>query len=117
MALSRHLLPGDGTHLTSETTTWASVYYNVGIVNGELTGGAWNSPNSQKQKLLKDDIKKIINNQENIELILLCEFGNMAPTIDELLSSMSPAEKERRGVLQPAEQSRASRDTRQPRLS
>ena len=111
MASSSHVLPGDGTHLTSSTvasdglhftgeasqlnaeTVWAAAYYNVGLQNGELTGKNWNNKTSVKQRLLKDDFKKILEHKENIEIIFLCEFGNMNPTIDVVLSKLSWAEK------------------------
>ena len=75
----------------------AFAYYNIGIQNTEILGTAWNKPNSEKQRKLRNDVQAIFSAQHGIQCLFISEFGLMSKSIDEELGK-----EQNRGVSQPA---------------
>ena len=82
----------DDTHLADDgftDTPLGLVSYNVGIQNSELQ----NSKNwAKKYRKLQEDVRSAFGHAVDIQVLLICEFGNMFESIDRELSS---------GVAQP----------------
>ena len=69
-------------------TTLALMSYNIGINNNEVDAKGWKN----KYMKLQDDVKSAFTHEAGIQVLLICEFGNMLVSIDSALCS---------GVTQP----------------
>ena len=62
--------------------------YNIGIQNNEVRGQNW----THEYNKLRNDVKSAFTHEAGIQVLLICEFGNMLVSIDRTLCS---------GVTQP----------------
>ena len=78
----------DGEHLDSDDLATEGVlaiaYYNVGINNNEILGKPWTKPSGKREKL-KTDIYAIFLPAHGMQVLLICEYGQMHPNIDEVV--------------------------------
>ena len=87
---SKDTLADDGEHLVSDDLATEAVvaiaYYNVGIQNKEILGDKWTKSKGKREKL-KTDIYAIVLPAHGIQVLLICEYGQMHPNIDEVVQS------------------------------
>ena len=78
----------DGEHLDSDDLATEGVlaiaYYNVGINNNEILGKPWTKPSGKREKL-KTDIYAIFLPAHGMQVLLICEYGQMHPNIDDFI--------------------------------
>ena len=60
----------------SRDTVVALLSYNVGIQNAEICGQKWRTSNGNYNKL-KKDVRDTFGHSTGIQIMLICEFGNM----------------------------------------
>ena len=60
--------------------TVAVMSYNLGIQNNELRGRNWD----RKYRKLQDDVKSAFFHEKGIQVLLLCEFGEMGSPIEAM---------------------------------
>ena len=78
-----------GSHHAGDIVA-AVVFYNVGVLNTEVTGKNWEKTLTGKAAKLACDIDAMFASDHGIEVVLLSEFGNMYACIDDKWKTAKP---------------------------